>query len=319
MKNILILTHSEDPHADSVCKYLSERGINTFRVETERLSENYKLTFNSNSLTYSISNGGEEIQIDDSWNIWNRRVMNPDVRKGLPRNITDIIFDESEKAWDGLLMSHKGKVVNRPQNHLYANNKIDQMKFVSRFDSSVLIPDTLVTNDPKKVREFYDKHKGNICFKLHKGAVVESSEGRKTVYTNKVTREQMANANLISSHPCFFQEYVEKDFEVRVVVTDSGHEAIAIHSQNSEISKIDYRKYDFENVPYEPIESSLDVKNVCSEMLKYYGLHFGVFDFIKSKEGKDIFLELNPNGQWLWLEEQSGHDLTSIVANNLLD
>ena len=311
MKNILVLTHGEDPHADSVCKYLSERGIGTFRVETERLSEAYKLTFNSEFLTYNLSNGSKEIQIDDSWNIWNRRVMNPDVRKGLSKNIVDIIFDESEKAWDGLLMSHRGKVVNRPQNHMYANNKIDQMKFVSEFGNSVLIPDTLVTNDPKKAEKFYDKHKGNICFKLHKGAIVESSEGYKIVYTNKVTKKQMKNADLISSHPCLFQEYIEKEFEVRIVATDKNHDAIAIDSQNSEISKIDYRKYDFENV-------SRDVKNLCSEMLKYYGLHFGVFDFIKSKDGQDVFLELNPNGQWLWLELESGHNITKSVAENLI-
>ncbi len=53
--------------------------------------------------------------------------------------------------------------------------------------------------------------------------------------------------------------------------------------------------------------------------MKLYGRCFGAFDFIHSKKGKYFFLELNPNGQWLWLQEQSGHDLTKEIADNLLE
>ena len=67
------------------------------------------------------------------------------------------------------------------------------------------------------------------------------------------------------------------------------------------------------------MELPKNVGNFCSSMLAHYGLHFGAFDFIYSKEGKYFFLELNPNGQWLWLEEQSGYNLTKEVADNLLE
>ena len=318
-KRVLMLTYGEDAHADSVGKYLSSKGVELFRVNTENLIKNYSLSFNSEKGIYKIGIGNKIISLDSSWNIWNRRVMNPDVRKGLPRSLNDIIFEESEKAWDGLLMSHKGRVVNRPQNHSYANNKIDQIKFANEFWEEIVVPDTLVTNNPGEARKFYEKHNGDICFKLHKGAIVESPEGEHlTVYTNRVSSKDMENAELISSHPCLFQRYIDKDFEVRIVATDITHDAIAIYSQQSELSKVDFRKYDFENVPYEHIKSPEYVKDFCSKMLKHYGLHFGVFDFIRSKEGEDIFLELNPNGQWLWLELKTGYNLTKSVAENLI-
>ena len=244
--------------------------------------------------------------------------MNPDTRKGLPRSLQDIIFDETEKTWDGLLMSHDGKVINRPQNHYYANNKIDQIRFASQF-KDIIIPDTIVTNDPEEVRKFYDRNKGNICFKLHKGAIVESPEGHLTIYTNKVKPENMDNVELVSSHPCLFQEYIDKKFEIRIIATDRDCVGIAIHSQDSEVSKIDFRRYDFDNVLYNHISVSQNVKDFCSKMLKHYQLHFGVFDFIKSINNKDVFLELNPNGQWLWLELKSGFNLTKIVAENLIN
>ena len=39
---------------------------------------------------------------------------------------------------------------------------------------------------------------------------------------------------------------------------------------------------------------------------------------IYTREGKYVFLEVNPNGQWLWLELKSGCNLTKEVAENLL-
>lgn len=319
MKKILILTHEGDPHASSVRNYLNQRKIENFTVVTEKLLQDYKLYFSPINNIYALQNKEIRVELDRSWNIWNRRVMIPDRNKGMPKDLQDLVIDECEKTWDGLLISHEGKVVNSPQSHFYANNKLDQLKFTSRNDNSVFIPETIVTNNPQDLINFYEKHKGNICFKLQKGAVVRTTEGNKVAYTNRVTEEHIKNANLVSAHPCLFQEYIDKDFEIRIISTDKSSTGIAIHSQDSEISKIDYRRYDFKNVKYCHVELPESVKTFCSSMLSHYRLHFGAFDFIYSKDGKYFFLELNPNGQWLWLQEQSGYDLTKEVAENLIE
>ncbi len=316
-KKVLILTHLDDPHASSVRNYLNQKGVHNFTIITENLLRDYKINFSSEDLIYTISDDKRIIELDPSWNIWNRRIMLSDRNKGMPKDLQDLVIDECEKTWDGLLMAHKGKVVDRPQNHFYANNKLNQIKFA--LEMGMHVPDTIVTTNPSRLRDFYEKHSGNICFKLQKGAVIRTSEGNKVVYTNKVTKEQMQNASLVSSHPSLFQEYIDKDFEVRIISTDKTTTGIAIHSQDSEISKIDYRRYDLENVSYNFVEIPDNVKDFCSNMLTHYGLHFGAFDFIYSKDRNYFFLELNPNGQWLWLEEQSGYNLTKEVADNLIE
>ena len=315
-RKVLILTHLDDSHASSVRSYLDKRGIENFTVVTENLLTDYKINFSSKDLIYTIRDKNRIIALTPFWNIWNRRIMIPDRNKEMPKDLQDLVTDECEKTWDGLLMAHKGKVVNLPQNHFYANSKLDQIKFA--LENGMNTPDTIVTNNPLDLRDFYDKHNGDICFKLQKGAVIRTPEGNKVVYTNKVTEEQMRNASLVSSHPSLFQEYIDKGFEIRIVATDKTATGIAIHSQDSEISKIDYRRYDLENVRYNHMELPENVKSFCSNMLAHYRLHFGAFDFIYSKEGKYFFLELNPNGQWLWLEEQSGYNLTKEVADNLI-
>ncbi len=316
-KKVLILTHLEDSHASSVRSYLNRREVVNFTVITENLLKYYKINFSSEDLLYTIGDGTRIIELTSSWNIWNRRIMIPDKNKGMPKDLQDLVIDECEKTWDGLLMAHRGKVVNSPQNHFYANSKLDQIRFALK--NGMYTPDTIVTNEPSKLRDFYEKHNGNICFKLQKGAVIRTPEGNKVIYTNKVTKEQMKNASLVSSHPSLFQEYIDKEFEIRIIATDKTTTGIAIHSQDSEVSKVDYRSYDLENVKYCHVEIPENVRSFCQSMLSHYELHFGAFDFIYSKEGKYFFLELNPNGQWLWLEEQSEYNLTGEVADNLIE
>ena len=47
-------------------------------------------------------------------------------------------------------------------------------------------------------------------------------------------------------------------------------------------------------------------------------LEFGCFDFAMSKEtGEPVFLECNPNGQWLWLEKETGAPISRAIATSL--
>lgn len=60
---------------------------------------------------------------------------------------------------------------------------------------------------------------------------------------------------------------------------------------------------DYENIKYSIIECPKFIQRMCINMLNEFRLNFGAFDFIVDERGKWIFLEVNPNGQWLWLEK----------------
>lgn len=319
MRNVLVLSYQEDPHANHVCGYLKTRGVDVFRVDTERLIGNYQLTFDSASATFSVSDGSHSIVLDDTWSIWNRRVMDPDMPKEVPKQLEDIIYTETERTWDALLFCHKGKVVNRPQSNYAANNKIDQLCFARNYGNGIYIPETIMTNDPRELRRFYVAQ-AKICHKLQKSALVNTGAGNYlTTYNNLVTPENMKFARLIERQPSLFQAYIDKDYELRITALERKIVAIAIYSQTSEQSKIDFRRYDFENVEYAHIDLPDHVTSFCRDLLSHYNLSFGEIDMIRDKNGRYVFLEINPNGQWLWLELKSGYQLTADVAENLLD
>ena len=160
-----------------------------------------------------------------------------------------------------------------------------------------------------------------MAFKLLQAPVVETGcadDPHRMCYTNIVTEQALKRAELIRNNPSLFQEYIEKDYELRITVLENKVVPIRINSQNSERSTVDFRRYDFEKVSYELAEIPPMVERFCLNLIRHYGLLFGEIDMIKAKDGRYVFLEINPNGQWLWLELQSGYNLTKDVAENLL-
>lgn len=315
MSSVLVLTHEDDPHAQVVCDYLNGDGVDVFRVDTDSIIGNYGLTFCSGS--FVISDQSREVLLTPDWSVWNRRVMDPVLPDTFPRNLEDIVFTETKRSWQGLLFSHQGRVVNRPQAEFSANNKIDQLLYVGDNPFGVKIPDTLLTNDSEAFRAFYALHE-EVSHKLQKAALIKQDGDYLTSYNNLVSAEQSQHADLLHIHPALFQEYVRKQYEIRVTVTEQDAVGVRINSQDSPLSRHDFRRYDFVDVRYEFEPLPDRIKDFCKGLINHYGLSFGAIDMIYSDKGEYVFLELNPNGQWLWLQEQSGHDLTSLVAENLL-
>ena len=317
MKKVLILTYASDPHADSICDYFRNTGIEFFRINTDKLIRDFSISFDSKENIFRVSDNSKHITIDQTWNIWNRRIVDPETLSDIPKDLEKIITIETKRTWEGLLISHRGKVINRPQNQYHANSKIDQIKFVSEFCKEIKIPNTILTNRPKDVIKFY-KENSKICHKLQQQTIVEKNGESLIAYTNIVNENHLENVELIRRNPCLFQEYIEKAYELRITALEDKAIGIAIHSQNSERSKIDFRRYDFDNVNYEKVQLPKKIEDFCRNLIRHYGLSFGQIDMIYTSQGEYIFLELNPNGQWLWLEQQSGYNLTKDIASNLI-
>ena len=56
----------------------------------------------------------------------------------------------------------------------------------------------------------------------------------------------------------------------------------------------------------EHVVSDLDDQTValCRRMLSDLGLVYGAFDFLRTASGELVFLEVNPTGEWAWLEDK---------------
>ena len=319
MKDLLIFSYSGDAHVQAVRSHLDIIGAKYSLFNTNEIPKAHYITFSSKSMDFIVYNKQckGEFAVDGSWNIWNRRILKLDFGDPIPDGLAKVIDTETRKTLEGLMFSHSGKVINDPRDNYKAQNKLDQLKVAKDLGKDVIVPPTIVSNNPREIRQFYEENDGRVCFKLQKGEIIDLEGKKFTVMTNLVREEHLRDTELLEQCPHLFQKYFSKEYEVRVTTIGDKSIGTAIHSQESEVSKIDYRRYDF-NVPYKNINLPENVAEFCRAMLNHYGLDFGAFDFIVSKDGQYIFLELNPNGQWLWLEQLSGFKISEVLAEYLV-
>ncbi|MNG07036.1 hypothetical protein D3C84_903210 [compost metagenome] len=72
-------------------------------------------------------------------------------------------------------------------------------------------------------------------------------------------------------------------------------------------------------LPHELIELNGRMKEQILEFMKNLGLTFGCLDFLENKNGEYIFLEINPSGQWLWIEQLTGAPISKALAIELMN
>lgn len=115
----------------------------------------------------------------------------------------------------------------------------------------------------------------------------------------------------------FFQEKIEKDFEIRSFYLNGKIWSTAIFSQNNEQTKIDFRKYNDKkpnrNVPY---TLPKDIEEKIHLLMQSLDLNCGSLDFIKSGNNY-YFLEVNTVGQFLGSSVMCNYSLEKEIADYL--
>ena len=113
------------------------------------------------------------------------------------------------------------------------------------------------------------------------------------------------------------QEYVPKKLEFRVTVV--GHQvlACAIYSQDSERTKDDWRRYDFAKVKHENRVLPEDINIALLRLMDKCCLTYGAMDMILTPEGEYFFLEVNPSGQYEWIENLTKLPISRSIAEAL--
>ena len=115
-----------------------------------------------------------------------------------------------------------------------------------------------------------------------------------------------------------FQEYIPKKTEFRVTIIGNKIHSAEIHSQQSSKTKYDWRNYDdFSKTPYIKSELPNEISTKLFKTMKKFNLNFGACDLIKTPEDEFVFLEINPNGRWWWIQELTGMNIASDIAKYL--
>ena len=100
--------------------------------------------------------------------------------------------------------------------------------------------------------------------------------------------------------------------DLRVTVVGSSLFAAAIHSQETWYA-FDFR-IDMKAARVEPFDLPDGVRHGLTRLMQSLGLHYGAIDMRQTPEGDVVFLEINPAGQWLFVEDRTGQPITRSMA-----
>ncbi len=315
MGKILIVSNIIDPHSDAVINEIINKD-SIFRFNTDELLNEFSLEFftdeniNSSKLINPI---GRSLNIEEVSTIYYRRPEQPKINISSPFN--KVLISEAWSSFFHLLYSNYNKQwLGHPHLDKYASSRVVQLNTANKVGWK--IPPTLISKDPKKIRQFSNQHKVLAIKPLgEKGSEID---GQWTPYfTSLVNSDEIIakSDNEIGATYNYLQAYIEKNNEWRITVIGDEVFPCVIYSQENEDSKIDWRTAHFNSVRHEKAEISNKFKNQLIQYLNYLKIPFGAFDFILTPENEFVFLECNPNGQWLWIEDLTGFKISKSIAN----
>ncbi|MBX7220856.1 MAG: hypothetical protein K1Y36_12975 [Blastocatellia bacterium] len=321
---ILILTESHDATSDDVIERLTARGVRTVRFETADFPQQVRHVFRKGKTGSRelLEINGETIDLAEVHTVWNRRPKLPQVLESLNPEDRKFAQKETDLIYRGLLQSLKDRFwVNPWQPGQAGEYKQYQLQVAQRIGWE--IPETLVTNHPEEVRAFYHQCHGNIIYKTvsqhMRDGNIQAGILPQLIYTNRVKASDLERLESVTLAPCLFQEYVPKKVELRVTVVGRKTFAAEIHSQQSERSREDWRRYDFDNTPYLVHQLPAEVEAKCQQLVKEMGLVFGCIDLILTPDDRYVFLEINPNGQWGWIESLTGMPIGDNLVQMMIE
>jgi glutathione synthase/RimK-type ligase-like ATP-grasp enzyme len=315
-RTCLLITEQFEPTADFLLAELRRRGVPALRWNLDRFPSD-------SSLSYRISKGqagaeivsdGRKIDLDSVGSIWCRGFR----PSGFPGDLTEserrFAQAEAQRALDALLTTLNVLWVNHPQCNARANAKAAQLCVARQV--GLEIPETVLTNDPEAARAFAAQSPGETMYKAQSQSL-ELDPG-KMLYSSLLTEQALTELDLIRTSPGIFQKYVPKAYEVRATVVGSRIFCGRIDSQASDETRTDWRRRPFD-IDEEPITLPPDVEAKIHALMRSFGLVYGAFDFIVTPDGRHVFLEVNPAGQYLWVEAQTKLPITTALADALAD
>lgn len=310
-KQILIVSHSGDLHADLVASILADRGHAPFRIDLDAFPRDYQLCQRmlggQASARLRRLPDGDWLDLRQVGAVWLRKAADYAYASAdLTPQERAYARLETEQAIFSVLYSLDCYWLSHPLALRGAQWKGEQLERAARMGFRV--PATLISNVPDDVRAFRAAVGGPIIFKsmstptLAAETVEDADRVSGGIGTTVVVDAMLDSLDAVSELSCQFQEYIAKQYELRITVIGKQLFAARLYSQDDARTAIDSRDMSAP-IRYEAATLPDDIHERCLAFVHSYGLEYGALDLIVTPEGEYVFLENNPVGQFLYVQQ----------------
>lgn len=317
---ILLVTNKDDVTTDFIVNRLNKLRERYYRLNTEDLvtTVGVNLDISNNEYMLIDHRKNKVISLSSIKSVYYRR-------PGLPR-MNDAFLSKGEVEFVGRELTYLLEGIYKILNDRFwispvpsireAENKIYQLLLAR--DIGLEIPKSLITTLQGNAVSFWHKVQEKCVIKPIKGGRVNNLDNPMVIFTSLITADDIGILDGVCECPTYLQNKVDKLADIRVTVVGERVFPAIIYSQEFQETTIDWRKGENIALRHEKVKIPSDIERKCIELTKRLNLHFGAIDFVLGKDSRYVFLEINPNGQWAWVEKRLGYDISGAIVNLLL-
>lgn len=314
------MTSENDTHADVVIQKLEKMQINPIRLNSESFIKTgeyfYEWNQNSNQSKNYLFLGDSLRKAQEIGVIWWRK---PNDYAVFPEITDDWAIKYCQQETQSLVHSlgglyPKAKWINDYHQLRLPSNRINQIPVAQKVN--IAIPPTLVTNSYEAAYEFLREQKSCIVKPMRYSGFLHNGQ-QYGCYTRPIDLETIEELKeSIRLAPVFLQKRISKKAEYRVTLIGKNYFVCRIdaqHTQDADVA-LDWRVTEPEQLIHVEDELPVQYINKLYKMLEEFGLNFGAFDIIRDDDDTLYFIELNPNGQWYWIEILTGMPMVKAMV-----
>jgi len=318
---ILFITNRNDITSDYLINKLNKRNIDYYRLNTDDLISNVQVNFDFDKEEFNIIDNKKEknINVKEVKSVYYRRPRLPNIESlSLSKSELNFVLNEITFLLEGLYKILRNRFWISPVFSIReAENKIYQLMMAKELGFK--IPSSLISTNENEAKSFIARNDYDCIVKSIKSGFIADSDNPKIIFTSRLGKEQLGSLARINKCPTYFQERIEKKADIRATIVGEKVFAAKINSQLLEETKTDWRKGPSHELSYENFELGEEFLIKSVNLVKLLGLNFGAIDFILDKKGDLTFLEINPNGQWVWIEERLGLNISEELIKLLVE
>jgi hypothetical protein len=312
-KVVLIIGQTADLHVQRVQRLLEGRGVVALLLDPGPADSGARIaySYHEGACRFVVDTNTVSVTRDDVVAVWWRNKPPAQPVDGAPER--RFAFREWQHALEGLEdILADVRWVNRRSADRRACHKVVQLREASRW--GLAIPPTLISNDPDRARQQVEHWKDEAIYKPLSWYVYPPD---RALFTSRITTKFLADhRENIRVSPGIFQPLIKKAYDLRITVVGQTVFPVRIESQRSTTTELDWRR-DYDALTYASVQLPAEVQEKLLRLHAALDLTYGAYDFIVTPRDEYVFLEVNPAGQWLWMEDALGIGVAQALADFL--
>jgi glutathione synthase/RimK-type ligase-like ATP-grasp enzyme len=308
---LLIVTNRQDFAADFLITRLLELDLPYYRLDAEVMdSAVVSCHVGGSTREQRVSAGGRELDLRLVRSVWYRRILRPSRLDRIAPPFRAFAAAELQHLFEGMLGDSSYRWVNPIAATEAAERKLLQLRLAP--ECGLAVPPTIVSNDPGALAAFAEREQPVICKPISQGFLSTGTE-HFAVHTHDVSASDFRQQTSDESFPTLLQHRVAKGHDIRMTVI--GKDSFAVEIEAPTDAPVDWRAIPGGSVSYRRCTVPPQVETGCRLLMERLRLLYGAFDFIRTANGDWLFLEVNPAGEWAWLEVELGLPMRDAFVN----